>query len=91
MVPQSASLSLDETETFLNLWIFDVGRGHVPADREAADGTDEQICTQSVVPAPAGTCPRPTKADLFMIEIANSRLIGGEQSGIRYRNERGEK
>ena len=30
-----------------------VGRGHVPAVREAADSTDEQICTQLVVPAPA--------------------------------------
>ena len=30
-----------------------VGRGHVPADREAADGRDEQICTDSVVPATA--------------------------------------
>ena len=30
----------------------DVGRGHVPADREAADSTDEQVCTQPVVPAP---------------------------------------
>ena len=39
-----------------------VGRGHVPAVREAADGTNEQVCTQPVVPAPAGTCPRPTLA-----------------------------
>ncbi|MGN1307033.1 MAG: DNA mismatch repair endonuclease MutL [Faecousia sp.] len=37
-----------------------VGRGHVPAVREAADGRHEQACTHSVVPAPAGTCPRPT-------------------------------
>ena len=28
-----------------------VGRGHVPAVREAADGTGEQVCTKSVVPA----------------------------------------
>ena len=28
-----------------------VGRGHVPADREAADGRHEQVCTYSVVPA----------------------------------------
>ena len=28
-----------------------VGRGHVPADRAAADGTSEQACTQPVVPA----------------------------------------
>ena len=28
-----------------------VGRGHVPAVRKAADGTGEQVCMQSVVPA----------------------------------------
>ena len=28
-----------------------VGRGHVPSDREAADRTNEKVCTQSVVPA----------------------------------------
>ena len=43
-----------------------VGRGHVPADREAADGTNEQACTQSVVPTPAGTCPCPTKRFMTM-------------------------
>ena len=31
-----------------------VGLGPVQADREAADGTDEQIRTQSVVPARGG-------------------------------------
>ena len=38
----------------------DVGRGHVPADREAADSTDGQACTQAVVPAAAYGCLRPT-------------------------------
>ena len=37
-----------------------VGRGHVPVDREAADGRHEQVCTYLVVPTPAGTWPRPT-------------------------------
>ena len=31
----------------------DVGRRHVPADREAANGGNERIDTNSVVPAPA--------------------------------------
>ena len=30
-----------------------VGLGHVQADREAADGTDERGCAHLVVPAPA--------------------------------------
>ena len=38
----------------------------LPADREAADGTNEQACTQSVVPTPAGTCPCPAKRFMTM-------------------------
>ena len=38
-----------------------VGLGHVPADREAADSTGEQICTQSVVPAHGGDMSQPYK------------------------------
>ena len=45
----------------LQLYRTPVGRGHVPAVREAADGTNEQICTQPEVPAPVGTCPHPTE------------------------------
>ncbi len=37
-----------------------VGRGHVPAVREAADGTGKQARTDAAVPAPAYDCPRPT-------------------------------
>ena len=33
-----------------------------PETAKAADSTNEQICTQSIVPTPAGTCPRPTLA-----------------------------
>ena len=30
---------------------------HVPAVREAADGIDEQIYTQLIIPVPPRTCP----------------------------------
>ena len=33
----------------------------VRAVREAADSIDERVCAHLVVPAPAGTCPRPTR------------------------------
>ncbi len=39
-----------------------VRRPGVPC-REATDGINEQVCTDPVVPAPAGTCPRPTKRE----------------------------
>ena len=38
--------------------------GHAPSDREAADGINEQVCTDPVVPAPAYGCPRPTEREI---------------------------
>ena len=36
-----------------------VGRGHVPAVREAANGTAEPVCTNSAVPARGGDMSPP--------------------------------
>ena len=38
--------------------------------REAEDSTNELVCTDSVVPAPAGTCPRPTE---YLHQIGRAR------------------
>ena len=38
-----------------------VGRGHVPAVREAADSTDERVCAHLVVPARGGDMSPPYK------------------------------
>ena len=62
---QVPSQSTREKRTTINETAL-VGRGHVPADREAADGTNKQVCTQLVVPAAAGTCPRPTEGFMAM-------------------------
>ena len=38
-----------------------VGRGHVPADREAEDSRQEQVCTYLVVPTRGGDMSPPYK------------------------------
>ena len=50
-----SSQSTREKRTTINETAL-VGRGHVPADREAADRQHEQACTQLVVSAPAYGC-----------------------------------
>ena len=52
--------------TMINI-TANVGRGHVPAVRKAADSIDEPICTQSVVPASVRTYSHPTKGFMTMI------------------------
>ena len=54
---------LDSATPFCSLHPPQAALANVP-DREAADGKDEQIGTMSEVPAPAGTCPRPTNREI---------------------------
>ena len=53
---------LDSATPFCSLHPPQAALANVP-DREAADRKDEQIHTNSEVPAPAGTCPRPTERE----------------------------
>ena len=59
-----------------------VGRGHVPAVREAAGGTDEQVCTQSAVPAHGGDVSPPYRDTIrlfmFLRTAHNSRAEVGD-------------
>ena len=49
-----------------------VGRGHVPADREAADGRHEQVCTYLVVPTLGGDMSPPYRGCFGNGKIANA-------------------
>ena len=58
-----------------------VGRGHVPADREAAGSTNKQVCMQSIVPAPVGTCPQSTVTISFI--VVRSRLFTDTENRLK--------
>ena len=58
-----------------------VGRGHVPADREAADGRHEQVCTYSLVPTLGGDMSPPYKGFHGNDMVGDLYVVGGSCTG----------